>query len=64
LYGSKLTGGGDSHIGIDDYEHDYSRILYQNVMSAILELSNINVRQIHEDNKKILQNWNIVSKGI
>lgn len=68
LYGSKLNdldaSGNSTFISLDMYDQDYARTLYQSVMAAMLEMSNVDARQMHQDNKKLLQNKNIITKGI
>lgn len=52
------------HSGIGNYNYDQTRILYQQVMGAILELRNFHVRQALSDHKSFFESFNIINKGI
>jgi hypothetical protein len=54
----------NKHSGVGNYYYDQTRILYQQVMSAILELRNFHVRQALSDHKSFFESFNIIKNGI
>lgn len=52
------------HTGIQNYDQQYEKTLYQAVNKAILELNNFNVRQALEDHDSWIQSVHILEKGL
>ena len=51
------------HSGVGNYYYDQTRILYQQVMAAILELRNFHVRQALSDHKSFFESFNIAKQS-
>lgn len=52
------------HSGIEDYDQQYAKTLYQSVSKAILELSRFDVRQALHDHDQWIQTFDILNKGL
>lgn len=52
------------HSGLQDYDQQYAKTLYQAVNKAILELNNFNIRQALEDHDSWIQSVHILEKGL
>jgi hypothetical protein len=56
--------GTSMHSGVQEYDSQYSKTLYQAVNKAILELNNFDVRQALEDHDSWLESIHILEKGL